>query len=48
MDRFTVSVSKEFKAKLDKFPDINWSKVMIDGIEKRLKILEKLRVEGKI
>jgi hypothetical protein len=48
MQRFTVSVSKEFKEKLDKFPDINWSQVMIDGVKKRLETLEKLRARGEL
>ncbi len=46
MKRFTVSVSKEFKAKLDKHPDVNWPEVMKQGIRKRLELLEKLHAKG--
>ena len=41
MKRLTLSVSKEFKNELDKFPDINWSEVMKAGIMKKLEKLEK-------
>ena len=46
MKRFTVSVSKEFKEKLDKHPDIDWPEVMKEGIRKRLEVLEKLHARG--
>lgn len=48
MERFTVSVSDEFKAKLDKFPDINWPEVMKQGILKKLEVLEKLHARGEL
>jgi hypothetical protein len=48
MKRFTVSVSKEFKEKLDKFPEINWPEVMKQGIIKRLELLEKLHSRGEL
>ena len=41
MKRMTFSVSKEFKEKLDRFPEINWPEVMKTGIIKKLEKLEK-------
>jgi hypothetical protein len=40
MKRFTVSVPKTFKEKLDTHPEVNWSEIMKQGI---LKKLEELR-----
>lgn len=48
MKRFTVSVSREFKERLDRHPDINWPEVMKEGIRKRLEVLEKLRARGEL
>ena len=48
MDRFTVSVSKEFKDKLDRHPDINWPEVMKQGLMKKLETLEKLHARGEL
>jgi len=48
MERFTVSVPDEFKAKLDKFPDINWPEVAKQGMLKKLEALEKLHARGEI
>jgi len=41
MKRFTVSMPKELKYRLDKRPDINWPEVMKQGIVNKLKQLEK-------
>jgi len=48
MKRFTVSVSREFKEKLDRHPDINWPEVMKEGMRKRLEVLEKLHARGEL
>ena len=41
MKRFTVSIPKELKEKLDKNPNVNWPEVAKQGILKKLKQLEK-------
>ncbi len=46
MKRFTVSVSEEFKKRLEEYPDINWPEVMKEGMRKRLVILEKMHSRG--
>ncbi|MBU0757640.1 MAG: hypothetical protein KKF44_06225 [Nanoarchaeota archaeon] len=48
MERFTISVSKEFKEKLDRHPDINWPEVMKQGIIKKLETLERLHAKGEL
>ena len=42
MKRFTVSIPKELKKKLDALPDINWPEVARKGMEKKLVILRKV------
>lgn len=41
MKRVTFSIPKELKEKLDKYPDINWSEVIKEGIKKWVTKLEK-------
>lgn len=41
MKRFTVSVSKEIKERMDKRPDVNWPEVIKQGIIKKTKQLQK-------
>ena len=41
MKRFTVSIPRELKAKLDKMPEINWSAVAKEGIVEKLSKLMK-------
>ena len=41
MKRFTVSIPKELKGRLDKRQDVNWPEVMKQGIIKKLNQLEK-------
>lgn len=41
MKRFTVSIPKELKEKLDAIPDINWSEVAKEGVIEKLSKLEK-------
>jgi hypothetical protein len=40
MKRFTVSIPKSLKDKLDQMPEINWSQVAKLGMLKRLEKLE--------
>ena len=48
MVRMTFSISNDLKKKLDTRPDINWSEIFIQGIKKKLEILEKLHANGEI
>ena len=41
MKRFTVSIPKELKYKLDKSPDVNWPMVIKDAIKEKLEKLQK-------
>ena len=41
MKRFTVSIPKELKKRLDAFPDINWPEVVKEGIKEKVSKLEK-------
>lgn len=41
MKRFTVSISKELKERLDKMPEVNWPEVMKQGILEKLAKLKK-------
>ncbi|MBS3135206.1 hypothetical protein J4406_02460 [Candidatus Woesearchaeota archaeon] len=43
--RMTFSISKELKERMDKRPDVNWPEIFKQGLEKKLKILEKLRAK---
>lgn len=40
MKRFTVSLPDELKKEIDAFPDINWSQVAKECIEKKVRMLE--------
>ena len=41
MKRFTISIPKDLKKKLDEIPDINWSEVAKASIKEKLFNLEK-------
>lgn len=41
MIRVTFSIPKELKKRLDKYPEINWSKVFKIGINEKLAELER-------
>jgi len=41
MKRFTVSIPKELKERLDKRPDVNWTEVAKEGVVEKLKQLVK-------
>jgi hypothetical protein len=42
MVSITLSVSEELKKKMDLYPEINWSAVARDAINKKLLILQKM------
>jgi len=46
MKRFTVSIPKNLKSKLDKMPDINWTEVAKKGILNKLEKIETLNKKG--
>lgn len=51
MKRFTVSIPKELKARLDARPDVNWPEVIKEGFKEKLSRLEKfeeLERQGKL
>jgi len=51
MKRFTVSIPKELKERIDKMPHINWPQIAKQGVLKKLKQLQKferLVNQGKI
>lgn len=48
MRRYTVSIPKELKAKLDKFPDVKWPKVIRDGMINELSRFESLKKRGEL
>lgn len=45
MATITVSISGELKAKLDKYPEINWAEVLRRALTKRIELLKKLKKE---
>jgi len=50
MKRFTVSIPKELKRKLDKMPEINWAQVAKEGVLEKveeLKRFEEFKNRGK-
>jgi hypothetical protein len=42
MVSLTLSVSPDLKAKMDQFPELNWSEVARNAIEKKIVLLQKL------
>jgi hypothetical protein len=42
MVSLTLSVSSDLKAKMDNFPELNWSEVARSAIEKKIVLLQKL------
>ena len=42
MSTVTISVSEEMKAKMHKFPEMNWSAVARKAILERIKFMEKM------
>ena len=43
MVSLTLSVSQDLKAKMDNFPELNWSEVARSAIEKKIILMEKLK-----
>jgi hypothetical protein len=48
MKRYTISIPKELKVKLDKFPDVKWPKVIKEGMISELSKLERLKNRGEL
>jgi len=48
MKRFTVSIPKHIKEKMDEFPEVNWPVIIKTGILKKLNQVKKLEGEGEI
>jgi len=48
MKRYTVSIPKELKDKLDRFPDVKWPMVIKEGMMSELSKLERLRKRGEL
>lgn len=41
MKRFTVSIPRDLKKRLDKRPEVNWPEVIREGIKEKIRKLEK-------
>ena len=51
MANLTLSIPKELKAEMEKFPEINWSEVTRDSIKKKiaqLNFLKGIRMDSEI
>lgn len=48
MKRFTVSIPKELKERLDKSPCINWPEAIKESLKKRLEKFEELEKRGEL
>jgi hypothetical protein len=48
MKRYTVSIPKDLKVKLDKFPDVKWPKVIKEGMINELSKFECLKKRGEL
>ena len=49
MAKVTLSISKELKDKLDKFPELSWSEILRKGIKGKIKKLKKFeKIEGEL
>ncbi len=48
MPKVTLSVSKDIKEKLDKFPNVNWPEVLRAGIKDKLEKLTRLEDRGEL
>ena len=48
MKRYTVSIPKELKIKLDKFPEVKWPMVIKEGMISELSKFERLKKEGEL
>jgi hypothetical protein len=48
MKRYTVSIPKELKIMLDKFPDVKWPMVIKEGMMSELSKFERLKNKGEL
>ena len=44
----TFSIPDDLKQKMDKEKDINWPQIFKKGLEKKLRLLEKLHAKGEL
>jgi len=49
MPKVTLSISKELKNKLNKYPELSWSEILRKGIKDKIKKLKKFEeLEGEL
>ena len=49
MGKITLSIPKELKEELNKYPEINWTEVLKAGLRKKIEKLEKFeKLEGEL
>jgi len=49
MAKITLSISKELKEELDKFPELSWSEILRKGIKEKIKKLKRFeKLEGEL
>ncbi|MFH0875597.1 MAG: hypothetical protein V1859_06680 [archaeon] len=49
MPKVTLSIPRELKDKLDKYPEVNWTEVLRSGIKEKIEKLNKFeKLEGRI
>jgi len=41
MPKITLSISKELKEKLDRYPELSWSEILRKGIQEKIKKLKR-------
>ncbi len=47
MPKVTLSIPKELKEKLNKYPELNWSEILRRGIQEKIKNLKKFEDMGR-
>jgi hypothetical protein len=49
MTKVTLSISKELKEKLDRFPELSWSEILRKGIKDKIKKLQRFeKLQGEL
>jgi len=49
MTKVTLSISKDLKNKLDRFPELSWSEIIRNGIKEKIKRLKRFeKLEGEL
>ena len=49
MAKVTLSISKELKNKLNRYPEVSWSEILRQGIKDKIKKLKKFEeLEGEL